>query len=82
MKLFKRFFLIVIIICTTAALNGCAYANNKGWEDMTAQEKQEVQQAFKEIKDDLGKDYSDDGMTDKYATYIINKVEQAIDSVD
>lgn len=82
MKLFKRFFLTAVIICFVFTLSGCVYANNKSWNDMSTDEKQEVKQDFAEIKDELLKDYASNDITDKFALEIISKVEQAIDNAD
>ena len=83
MKLFKRFFLTVLIMCSIATLGGCGiYANNKSWSDMSAEEKQEARQDFSEIKDELLDDYSGNDITDKFSLDILNKVEQAISNAD
>lgn len=80
MKLFKRFFLTGIIICSVTSLSGCVYSNNKNWDDMTSEEKQEVKENFEEVKEELEEDFSDNDVADEFALYIIDKVEQSIDN--
>lgn len=82
MKLFKRFSLTVIIMCSTAMLSGCVYSNNKSWDHMSDREKQEARQVFEEIKEDLEKGCSDDYITDEFASYILNRVEKAMNRMD
>jgi predicted negative regulator of RcsB-dependent stress response len=83
MKLFKRFFIATLIICSITTLGGCGiYANNKSWSDMTAEEKQEARQDFEEIKEELSEDYSGNDVADEFALYIINKVGQSFDNAD
>ena len=41
-------------------LSGCTYANNKNWDDLTAEEKEELQQEFESMKVELEEDFPSD----------------------
>ena len=49
---------------------------------MTSEEKQDVRQSFEDIESDLRQDFASDNMGDKFASFILDTVEQAIDSAD
>lgn len=70
-KLFLTILLFSMIVMT---MNGCAYVNNKNWDDMTLAEQEEVRQNFEEEREELEEEFSDDS----FAQYILDKVEQAI----
>ena len=55
-------------------MGGCAYVNSKNWSYMTSEEQEEVRQIFKEERQELEEDFSDDS----FAQYILNRVEQVI----
>ncbi len=71
--------LLVILLTGMIAMTtgGCAYVDNKSWDDMTAEEQEEVRQAFAEERKDLEEDFSDDNTEDRFALYILDRVEQA-----
>lgn len=66
----------LLLIMTAMTINGCAYVNNKSWDDMTPEEQEEVRQTFEEEREELEEDFSDD----IFAQFILDKVEQAIES--
>lgn len=66
----------LLLIMTAMTMNGCAYVNNKSWDDMTPEEQEEVRQTFEEEREELEEDFSDD----IFAQFILDKVEQAIES--
>ena len=53
-------------------------ANNKNWDDLTAEEKEELQQEFESIKVELEEDLPSDGVEGKFTSYILDKVEEGI----
>lgn len=82
MGLLKKFLLITSLGMIMLTMGGCVYSNNKGWNDMTSEEKKDVQQNFEEIESDLRQDFASDDIGDKFASFILDTVEQAIDSAD
>lgn len=56
----KRIFLTAISLCLLATTSGCVYSNNKSWDDLNTEEKQEVEEAFDDVMEDLEEDFSDD----------------------
>ncbi|MDE7184168.1 MAG: hypothetical protein K2O40_06780 [Lachnospiraceae bacterium] len=72
--------IILIFGILTMSMSGCTYVNNKSWDDMTPEEQEEVRQVFEEERKVLeeGEDFSEDA----FAQYILNQVEQAIESED
>lgn len=74
-KISKLFLTILLFSMIVMTMNGCAYVNNKNWDDMTPAEQEEVRQNFEEEREELEKEFSDDS----FALYILDKVEQAIE---
>ncbi len=74
-KISKLFLAILLLSMIAVTISGCAYANNKNWDDMTLEEQEEVRQAFEEERKELEEDFSDDS----FAQHILDKVEQAIE---
>ena len=86
MKLSKKFknillyiSMLSIIVVTTS---GCVYLNNKGWDDMTSEEQEEVKQAYEDAKNDLEEEFSGDEPENEFVKEFINKAEQKIDYKD
>ena len=73
-KISKLFLTILLFSMIVMTMNGCAYDNNKNWDDMTPAEQEEVRQNFEEEREELEEEFSDDS----FAQYILDKVEQAI----
>jgi len=73
----KLFFVALLSGLITMTLSGCAYVNNKSWDDLTPEEQEEVRQAFEEERKEL--EAEDDLPDDSFAQYILDKVEQAIE---
>lgn len=81
-KRIKKLFPVTLTLSIIAiTMSGCVYANNKSWNDMTPEEQEEVRQAFDDVKDDLEASFSDIP-EDDFSRYILDKVEQAIESED
>lgn len=74
-KISKLFLTILLFSMIVMTMNGCAYVNNKNWDDMTPAEQEEVRQNFEEEREELEEEFSDDS----FALYILDKVEQAIE---
>lgn len=58
-------------------ISGCTYVNNKSWDDMTPEEREEVRQVFEKERKELeeNEDFSEKG----FAQFILDKVEEAIE---
>ncbi len=41
-KIRKLFFVILLFSMITVTVSGCAYVNNKNWDDMTPEEQEEA----------------------------------------
>lgn len=74
-KISKLFLTILLFNMIAMTMNGCAYVNNKNWDDMTPAEQEEVRQNFEEERKELEGESSDDS----FSQYILDKVEQAIE---
>ncbi len=74
-KISKLFLTILLFSMIAMTMNGCAYVNNKNWDDMTPAEQEEVRQNFEEERKELEGESSDDS----FSQYILDKVEQAIE---
>lgn len=78
MGLIKRNIVILGLMAMT--LSGCTYANNKSWDDMTPEEREEVREIFEEHRNELKKE--EDFSEDMFAQYILDQVEKAIEIED
>lgn len=75
----RKLFLVTLLLGMIAmTMNGCAYVNNKNWDDMTPEEQEEVRQAFEEEREELEKDFPSDSVEGKFTSYILDKVEEGI----
>ncbi|MGN0349650.1 MAG: hypothetical protein ACI4DR_08965 [Roseburia sp.] len=80
-KKIRKLFLVALLFGMIAMpLSGCGYYNNKSWDDMTPEEQEEVRQHFKEERKYLEDRFSNDSVDDRFVQYILDKVEQAIES--
>lgn len=75
----KKSLLVIALGMIMVTMGGCAYSNNKGWDELTTEEKQNVQQAFEDIKNDLEEDFSGDSTEDEFARYILDRVGKVIE---
>lgn len=70
----------IMLLCGMIAVtvSGCTYVNNKSWDVTTPEEQEEVRQVFEEERKELEEDenMSDNG----FAQYILDKVEEAVDT--
>ena len=77
-KRIKKLIFNVLLLSTVAmTISGCTYVNNKSWDDMTPEEREEVRQVFEEERKELEEN---EGFSDNsFAQYILDKVEEAIE---
>jgi len=78
-KIQKLFLVILLIGMIAMTMSGCAYVNNKNWDDLTSEEQEEVQQNFEEERKELEEDFPSDSAEGKFASFILDKVEEAIE---
>lgn len=81
-KIKKIYFLTIVLSTITGTMSGCVYANNKNWNDMTLQEKQEVKEQFREEKERLEQENADDGFEDKLGSFILDAIEEEFDNLE
>lgn len=74
----KQFLALAVLGMIAISLSGCTYANNKNWDDLTAGEKEELQQEFESMKVELEEDFPSDSVEGKFTSYILDKVEEGI----
>ena len=74
----KKLIFNVFLLSTIAmTISGCTYVNNKSWDDMTPEEREEVRQVFEEERKELEEN---EGFSEKgFAQFILDKVEEAIE---
>lgn len=83
MKRIKKLFSVnLALIIIAIMMSGCVYADNKSWNAMTPEEQAEVRQAFDDVQNDLEASFSDSIPDSKFSRYILDKMEQAIESKD
>lgn len=79
-RIVQKLFLVILLIGMIAmTMSGCAYVNNKNWDDLTPGEQEEVRQNFEEVREELEEDFPSDSVEGKFTSYILDKVEQAIE---
>lgn len=80
-KKIKKILLSTFILSTMiTTMSGCV--NNKSWDDLTLEEQEEVRQTYKEEKQELEEELSEDTLENHFAKYILDKVEQGIEYQD
>ena len=80
-KKIKKILLSTFILSTMiTTISGCV--NNKSWDDLTLEEQEEVRQTYKEEKQELEEELSEDTLENHFAKYILDKVEQGIEYQD
>lgn len=80
-KKIKKILLSIFILSTMiTTMSGCV--NNKSWDDLTLEEHEEVRQTYKEEKQELEEELSEDTLENHFAKYILDKVEQGIEYQD
>ena len=75
----KLFLIILLLSMTAMTMSGCVYVNNRDWDDMIPEEQEEVRQNFEEERRELEEDFPSDRAAGRYASYILDKVEEGID---
>lgn len=68
--------LIALIIGMVSSLSGCVYVYNKGLDDLSYEEKQQVLETLEEVRDTLKEVSSDD--TADFVSEIMDEKIQAI----
>lgn len=70
----------VILVCgvITVTAGGCSYVNNSSWDDLTAEEQEEVRQVFEEERRELEEEFSDDSAEYQFSQYILDKVKEGL----
>ena len=66
----------------SVTLSGCVHANNKNWSDMTAQEKQEVKEQYKEEKEELEQEFASDDFEDKLGRFFLDIVGDELNNLE
>lgn len=80
-KKIKKILLSTFILSSMiTTLSGCV--NNKSWDDLTLEEQEEIRQTYKEEKQELEEELSEDTLENHFAKYILDKVEQGIEYED
>lgn len=75
-SILKKVLLIVLAIGIVSSMSGCVYSSNKGLDDLSNEEKQEILQSLDQVREELKEDYS--GNTADFALEIVDRVEKAI----
>ena len=82
-KKIKKFSITVIMLSMmSVTLNGCVYANNKNWSDMTAQEKQEVKEQYQEEREKLEQEFASDDFEDKLGRFFLDVVGDELNNLE
>lgn len=72
----KKILFIMFSIGMVCSVSGCVYANNKGADDLSFEEKQEVLESLDQVREELKEEYSGDNFD--FALEIVDRVEKAI----
>ena len=77
----KKLLLAVLALGMIAmTMNGCVYANNTSWDDMTAEEQEPVRQAFFEaMEEELEASSSGNRLEEEFLHFIFDNVQQAME---
>lgn len=78
-KIRKIFLAILLVGMIAMTMSGCAYVNNKNWDDMTPEEQEEVRRAFEEEQKELEEDFPSDSAEGRFTSFILDKVEEGIE---
>ena len=74
-RISKLYLIILLFSMIAITMSGCVYVNNKNWDDMTPEERQN----FEEERKELEEDFSSDSVEGKFTSYILDKVEEGIE---
>lgn len=77
----KKLLLAVLALSMIAmTMNGCVYANNKSWDDMTAEEQEAVRQEFfEDMEEELEASSSDNRFEEQFLRFIFDNVQQTME---
>lgn len=77
----KKLLLAVLALSMIAmTMNGCVYANNKSWDDMTAEEQEAVRQEFfEDMEEELEASSSGNRLEEEFLHFIFDNVQQAME---
>ena len=82
-KKIKKFSVTVIVLSMmSVTLSGCVYANDKNWNDMTAQEKQEVKEQYQDEKEELEQEFAGDDFEDKLGRIFLDVVGEELHNLE
>ena len=77
----KKLLLAVLALSMIAmTMSGCVYANNKSWDDMTAEEQEAVRQEFfEDMEEELEASSSDNRFEEQFLRFICDNVQQTME---
>lgn len=77
----KKLLLAVLALSMIAmTMSGCVYANNKSWDDMTAEEQEAVRQEFfEDMEEELEASSSGNRLEEEFLHFIFDNVQQAME---
>lgn len=77
----KKLLLAVLALSMIAmTMSGCVYANNKSWDDMTAEEQEVVRQEFfEDMEVELEASSSGNRLEEEFLHFIFDNVQQAME---
>ncbi len=77
----KKLLLAVLALSMIAmTMSGCVYANNKSWDDMTAEEQEAVRQEFfEDMEEELEASSSENRFEEQFLRFIFDNVQQAME---
>lgn len=77
----KKLLLAVLALSMIAmTMSGCVYANNKSWDDMTAEEQEAVRQEFfEDMEEELEASSSDNRFEEQFLRFIFDNVQQTME---
>ena len=77
----KKLLLVALAFGMIAmTMNGCVYANNTSWDDMTAEEQEAVRQEFfEDMEEELEASSSDNRFEEQFLRFIFDNVQQTME---
>ena len=77
----KKLLLVALALSMIAmTMNGCVYANNTSWDDMTAEEQEAVRQEFfEDMEEELEASSSDNRFEEQFLRFIFDNVQQTME---
>ena len=77
----KKLLLVALALSMIAmTMNGCVYANNTSWDNMTAEEQEAVRQEFfEDMEEELEASSSDNRFEEQFLRFIFDNVQQTME---